>query len=93
LTYVDIRNGVDSIGYYTFGDCTFLTNVDVASSVASVGEFAFYGSFNLKSILFKGNAPGADFTVFMDDNQTTVYYLSGTQGWGSTFGEAPTALW
>ncbi len=30
-------------------------------------------------------------TVFAGDTNTTVYYLAGTTGWGSTFGGRPTA--
>jgi len=31
--------------------------------------------------------------VFRDDGSVTVYYHPGTTGWGSSFGERPTALW
>jgi hypothetical protein len=31
--------------------------------------------------------------VFSGDTNANVYYLTGTAGWGSTFGGRPTALW
>jgi hypothetical protein len=31
--------------------------------------------------------------VFLNDNRATVYYLPGTLGWDSTFGDRPTAPW
>jgi hypothetical protein len=29
----------------------------------------------------------------LSDSHATVYYLSGTTGWGADFGGRPTALW
>jgi BspA type Leucine rich repeat region (6 copies) len=91
LTTLIIPNGVSSVGYYAFGQCGALTNVTVYDSVTGFGQFAFMDCPNLTSVNFIGNAPGADWTVFMNDNQAVVYYLPGTTGWGSTFGGAPTA--
>jgi hypothetical protein len=48
---------------------------------------------SLNAVYFEGNAPSGDPTVFISDNQATVYYLPGTTGWGSTFGGVPTAVW
>jgi hypothetical protein len=31
--------------------------------------------------------------VFGGDSNATVYYLAGTTGWGTTFGDRPTAAW
>jgi hypothetical protein len=44
-------------------------------------------------VYFKGNAPSAGSTVFNSDNNTTVYYLSGTTGWSSIFAGRPAVLW
>jgi len=93
LTSVTIPNSVTSIGYNAFGQCTALTNLTISRSVTSIGQFAFYECTSLTSVYFMGDVPSADWTVFMSDNQATVYYLPGTQGWGSTFGGRPTALW
>ncbi|MGD0413609.1 MAG: hypothetical protein ABSC18_18120, partial [Verrucomicrobiota bacterium] len=48
---------------------------------------------DLTCVLFAGNAPGTNSTVFSGDTQATVYYEAGTTGWGSTFDGLPTALW
>ena len=93
LTSIMIPNGVTSIGYYTFGQCTALTNVMISNGLTSIGQFAFLGCINLVGVYFTGDAPGADWTVFMNDSQTTVYYLPGTMGWGLMFGGSPTAQW
>ena len=47
----------------------------------------------LQGVFFKGNAPGADSSVFYGDTNATVYYLPGTTGWGATFAGRPTRLW
>ena len=39
-----------------------------------------------------GNAPAFGFSVFNDDDNVILYYLSGTTGWDATF-DVPTALW
>jgi hypothetical protein len=39
-----------------------------------------------------GNAPTAETNVFEDAENATVYYLSGTSGWGSTFGGLPAIM-
>jgi hypothetical protein len=41
-----------------------------------------------------GNAPSlGGASVFLSDNNLTVYHLPGTTGWGLTYGGRPTALW
>jgi hypothetical protein len=47
----------------------------------------------LTGVFFQGNAPSLDSFVFLDTTNTTVYYLPGTAGWGTTFGDRPAALW
>jgi hypothetical protein len=92
LTDVGIGSGVISIGYGAFTSCISLTNVTIGNSVSNIGRSAFWGCGKLRSVYFLGNAPsGDDWTVFAGDN-TTVFYLPGTTGWGPTFGGAPTAL-
>jgi hypothetical protein len=44
-------------------------------------------------IFFTGNAPSADSSALLDDDNATVYYLPGTTGWGPTFAGQPTAQW
>ena len=93
LTSVTIGNGVTNIEGFTFYYCTSLTSVTIPSSVTSIGDYAFYNCTNFMGVYFQGNAPSANSFVFYYDNNTTVYYLPGTTGWDTTFGDRPTALW
>jgi len=92
LTSVTIPNSVTNIGDYAFTDCTSLTNLTIGNSVTSIGAIAFSGC-PLTSVYFRGNSPSVDPTAFDEYNETTVYHLPGTTGWGTNFAGLPTALW
>ena len=47
---VIIKNGVTSIGDYTFRDCRSLTSVTIPNSVASIGDSAFYSCTSLINV-------------------------------------------
>ena len=47
---VIIKNGVTSIGDYTFYYCTSLTNITIPNSVTSIGWSAFYNCTSLTSV-------------------------------------------
>ena len=49
----------------------------------------------LTNVYFQGYATFLpnDLSVFLDDNNATVYYSPGTPGWRTTFDVRPTALW
>ncbi|MGP8200734.1 MAG: leucine-rich repeat protein [Limisphaerales bacterium] len=91
LANVVIANGVTTIGPDSFYDCTNLTSIIIPASVTSIQEYAFYECSNLFSVYFQGNAPSPDTTVFVNDNSTTVYYLPGNTGFGSSYDNRPTA--
>jgi hypothetical protein len=94
LTSVTIPNGVAGIAVGTFAFCASLTNVTIPISVTSIGEAAFYGCSSLTGVYSKGNAPFlSNGDVFTGDTNTTVYYLPGTTGWGTSFGACVTMLW
>jgi len=93
LTNVTIGNGVTRIGAMEFTACAGLGGVTIPSSITSIGEMAFAFGSSLSSVYFEGNAPAIDPSAFSGDNNTTVYYLPGTTGWGPTFGGCPTRLW
>ena len=61
--------------------------------MASFGDYAFDSCVNLTGLYFQANAPILGSSVFNDDTNATVYYLPGTTGWDTTFGNRPTALW
>ena len=98
LSSVMMSTSLTSIGEAAFQLCNSLTNITIFNSVTSIGDYAFYDCDSLMEVYFQGNAPGADSTVFEnDDNGTgydpvTVYYLSGASGWSSTFAGVPTVI-
>jgi hypothetical protein len=74
-----------------------LTNITIPSSVTNIGYWVFANCASLKSVYFLGNAPNTttppsyDWTEFEYDYGVTVFYLPGTTGWGTVFGDGPTA--
>ncbi|HKW30190.1 MAG TPA: leucine-rich repeat protein [Verrucomicrobiae bacterium] len=81
---------VTSIGGSAFSGCTNITSVTIPYTVTNIGDLAFNGCSGLTNIYFQGDAPGLGLDVFAGDI-ATVYFLSGTTGWTSTFGGLPTA--
>ena len=47
---VKVKNGITSVGLDTFYNCAGLTEVELAKSVKIIGQDAFSGSLNLKSL-------------------------------------------
>ena len=92
LASIIIPNSVTSIGWQSFSECSSLTNVVIPASVTTIGDFAFSFSSGLAAVYFEGNAPPGNPSIFYND-PATVYYLPGTSGWGTTYGNAPTQLW
>ena len=93
LESITIPDGVTNISPLAFIGCSSLTNLIIPAKVAYIGDTALAQCTGLTKILFKGNAPDTGKNVFSGDTQTTIYYLPGTTGWGTTFGGCPTALW
>jgi len=76
-----------------FGFCTGLTNLAIPNSVTNIGDYAFVFCTHMVGVYFQGNSPSLGAQVFQNDNNLTVFYRSGTTGWGPTFGGRPTAVW
>jgi len=93
LTTVTVPDRVISIRSGAFRDCASLTSVQLGTSVLYVQGMAFFNCPLLTGAYFKGVAPQAGTDMFSPDSPATVYYLSGTTGWGPTWGGRPTALW
>jgi hypothetical protein len=98
LTNVVLSNGLTGIGFEAFFGCTSLVKLTVPPSVTTIENYAFSGCTNLQGVYFQGNAPGINAPpwavyVFTGDPNVTVYYLPGTEFWGATFGDRPTAIW
>jgi hypothetical protein len=95
LTNVTMGNSVSSIGDYAFAVCNDLTTITIPDGITSIGEEAFLGCDGLRGVYFQGVAPNVSGESVFDAlrGTTTVYYLPGTTGWGTTFAGLPTALW
>ncbi|MGO9610383.1 MAG: leucine-rich repeat protein, partial [Verrucomicrobiia bacterium] len=83
---------VTSIGDDAFTNDIDVTSVILPNGVTSIGLGAFSNCTSLAGIYFQANAPSLGANVFSGD-PATVYYPSGTTGWGETFGGRPTVLW
>ena len=93
LTSVTIGNGVTNIGVYAFENCGNLIRVMVGNGVTNIEDYAFDYCTSLISVFFYGNPPAADSSVFLYDNNVTVYYLPGATGWTDFFATYPAVLW
>ena len=65
----------------------------VPNSVTNIAEGAFAGCFEMTEVYFQWDAPVLGLAAFGGADNTTVYYLAGTAGWGPTFGGRPAVLW
>jgi hypothetical protein len=89
-----VPNSVTSIGSSAFWYCTSVISVTIPNGVTSLGDNALFDCTRLTGAYFQGNAPSlGGSSVFYGDTNTVVYYLPGTTGWGTTFGDRPTVLW
>ena len=93
LTNLTIGNSVTSIGTEAVAYCSSLTQLTFPSSVTSIGDDPFVGCSSLMGLYFRGNAPSIGSNHFSNESSAIVYYLPGTTGWGSIFGDRPTELW
>jgi hypothetical protein len=92
LQSVTFPDSLTSIGQFSFAACYGLTSVTLPASLTSLSEFAFSVCYSLSSVYCYGNAPAVTPQSFYQIS-TTVYYLPGTLGWGSTLAGEPTAVW
>jgi len=93
LTSVTIPPTLANINNGMF-DSSSLTSITIPDSVTNIGSYGFSSCAYLTGVYFMGNAPSlGDSGVFTGDTNATVYYLTGTTGWGATFGGRPTVPW
>ena len=83
---------VTSIGDRAFYGWTNLTSFTIPSGVTNIGSNAFEYCTSLTGVYLRVMPPSLGSSVFDYDYNATVYYLSGTTGWGTTFGGLPTVL-
>jgi len=89
----EIPDNITKIGDSAFLTCAKLTSITIPASVTSIRPSAFGGCAGLTGVYFKGNATPFAMSVGLKDSPATVYYLPGTEGWGATFCDRPTAEW
>jgi len=87
LINVTIPDSVTSIGNYAFGGCSSLFSVLIGSGVNYIEDGAFLYCLSLSAIYFEGNAPNLGNSESLGIENAIVYYLPGTTGWGTTFGD------
>jgi hypothetical protein len=93
LARISIPDSVTNIVDCTFFGCTSLASILIPASVTDIGYYVFSCCTNLASVYFEGNAPSLSLGTFSGADNTTVYYLPGSSGWGTTFGGRPALLW
>jgi hypothetical protein len=93
LASATIRDGVTGVGSYAFAGCTSLTGALIGSGVTSIGGYAFADCTSLIGAYFRGNAPSVVSSAFNHDYQATVYYATGTTGWGAMCAGLPALPW
>ncbi|MCR5752483.1 MAG: leucine-rich repeat protein, partial [Kiritimatiellae bacterium] len=90
IASVTIPDNVASIGEYAFADCTNLVDVTISKNVVSIGDGAFGRTFynssgcgcqNLKSVIFRGDAPTMGGGVFYAHPDCTAYVRRDSTGW------------
>jgi hypothetical protein len=92
LQSVTFPDTLMSIGQFSFAACYGLTSIVLPASLNNLSEFAFSVCYNLSSVYCFGDAPAVTPQSFYQIS-TTVYYLPGTLGWGTTLAGEPTAVW
>ena len=87
ITDITIADGARVVGEEAFErfDLYNLTTITIPASVEEIGRYAFYPWFsNIKSVIFKGNAPNNVSTPLGLYSSCTVYVPRGSSGWGVT---------
>ena len=94
LTTVSLPKGLTEIEEKMFTGSLKLGSVTIPGSVAKIKADAFNGCMSLKWLYFAGDAPELDSTGCesnsLEECRPKIYYQKGTEGWGETFGGAPT---
>ncbi len=95
LTNIILPNRTKVIMDSAFFGCVGLTSITIPASVTKIESYAFEACSNLTGVYFEGNAPSVITAnaPFLDANMATIYYRSGTTGWGTKYADRPTALW
>lgn len=97
LESVTLNEGLVSIGDYSLGGKSKLTEIVIPASVTDINEMAFDYCNTLQAVKFEGNAPEnyqTEYLKWLKDVNYTVYYHKNAIGF--TFPEwcgYPTEIW
>jgi hypothetical protein len=80
LTAIMLSSRVSEIGRFAFSSCSSLKFLSIPASVTVIKADAFSSCDSLKDILFEGDAPALEGTIF-EDTTATAYYFSNNQTW------------
>ena len=90
LTEVVLPAELTSIGVNAFSECVSLRSITLPAKLSQISDGAFGGCVQLSALVCQGSPPSLGNRVFNGSGVTTVYYLWGAPGWGSTLGGIPT---
>ena len=76
---VYIRNGVETIGLYAFGNCTALTEITLPDSVKTIGMSAFGGCNTLASINLPKGLESIGVSAFSSCKKLKTVYYRGSE--------------
>ncbi len=93
MTSIILGANVTTLASYAFASCSDLNTIILGPKITGISNDVFELCPNLRNVIFQGNAPGVDPNAFAQTQPATVYYFSGTTGWGSTLDGLPVVLW
>ena len=80
----EVPYGLFAVGYDAFDQVAALKKVVIPASVTSLDRFAFFGSSNMVTIVFKGNAPTVGYCAFYKVASSCKALVSPqSTGWGT----------
>jgi len=95
LTNVSVGNNVNIIEGQAFAGCMSLRSITFPPSLIGFSGFDVFGYLyeSPLAIYFRGSPPWLSWSTFFTDNNISIYYLSGSSGWGPSFAGFSTTLW
>lgn len=77
---IKIEEGIEHIGWNSFGACSGLTSITIPGSVTSISD-AFDGCFNLESVTIGKGVTKIGLITFKGCSINSVYYTGDIAGW------------